>query len=216
MGLSPEVSFIVGLPGSNIEYDKKTVRIGKHRSCYEKIVEEAKRYHWIDFVANYKNLVFEPKDIAGWLGIKKLVAGDVLGIYGKSLDKLHEKDVHVALDNLTKMLGREIKTSEKIIFKGQPKIKRAIVNCDYGLHVRPISEMIEAIKPYVQKGGSINMIYGEEIVSLAPDNILTVMALGIEKGSELIFEFYGEGYEEPYSKIAKVLNCPIFYKNNDT
>ena len=190
------------------DYTKKTTKIGKHRSCYEKLAEEANRFPWIDFVFNYNKSIFEPKEKDAWRKAGKLIVGTNINLYGKSIDNQHKKDVDVSLDCLSRMLGKELKLEEKYVLNGPCKIRRIILNTGKGgIHVRTICEIDKAYKEFKEEGGDMRIIYGEEFVDV--NSPLSLLARGISDGEELIFEFYGKGFQKPYDKINCVLNESI-------
>ena len=198
------------------DYLKEDIIIGPHRSSYEKITEEAQKYNWVDLVGIYKNLCFEPKDLRAFKKIKNFNPWQKISLRGKAMDKSHEEEVPIALNNLKLMFGRNYIPKTKINYNKPYKIKRIIVNNPLGVHARVASQFVEATNKFFneKKGNYLDFISiveksngeVEEKVLEYPNSIMEIMTHAIIPGSEIILGFHGPNYESCYEKMCKAID----------
>jgi len=154
---------------------------------YTKIIQEIMKYENMDFVAHYKNTLFEPLDYNEWNMLKPCEECELI-LYTKDLDNKNRSPK--VLEKISSLIGKGLKKAEP--FADYESRLYEIV-CSIGIHARPASLIVQTANKYDMdiKVGEINNPKDEYING---KGIMGLLMLGATKGTKL--EFLCNGNEK--------------------
>ena len=81
------------------------------------------------------------------------------------------------------------------------KSLRIIVQAENGLHARPVGEIVRAVKSYT--GTTVTLATEAKTVNAA--SMLSVLSLGLKKGTEILIEAEGPQEEEAVAAVVYLI-----------
>jgi phosphocarrier protein len=82
-------------------------------------------------------------------------------------------------------------------------IKKYIIKCEFGLHVRPVAAVVEMAQNY---SSEIKIIYPLNNMEADAKSIISVLSLGADKGEDVIIQAEGKDEEQSVADIISLLD----------